>query len=205
MTFARSLADDVNSERELGVNSHDTDRKIIALLEIDSKLTQADLAKRLGMSQSSIAARLYNLHRRNLLVDSSGVNYAVLGIEMCRVDVRGSAGNLVISWAKKCPLFINASTGIGDNSLSLYFAAEDNDMFHYLVDEHLKKIEGVSEVKFTLIRSWERPYITQLDLDYTNKENPPCGMNPYCPKCPSNPHYNGKIWNHERLKDLVTK
>ena len=26
-------------------------------------------------------------------------------------------------------------------------------MFHYLVDEHLRKIEGVSEVKFTLIKS----------------------------------------------------
>ena len=199
------LAFNLNSDRELTASSDNIDRKIIALLEIDPKLTQADLAKRLGMSQSSIAARLYNLHRGNLLVDSSGVNYAVLGIEMCRVEVKSSAENLVISWAKKCPLFINASTGIGDNSLSLYFAAEDNDMFHYLVDEHLRKIEGVSEVKFTLIRSWERPYIIQLDLDYTNKENPPCGMNPYCPKCPSNPHYNGKIWNHKRLRDLMTK
>ena len=196
---------DVNSIREPKNNADKMDRKIIALLEVSPQLTQSDIAKQLGMSQSSIAVRLYKLQHSQILVESTGINYAVLGIQMCRADVKASSEDNVLSWARRCPLFINASRGIGENSLSLYFTAEDNDMFHYIVDEHLRKIEGVSEVKFVIIRSWERPYMLQLDLDYANKENPPCGMNPYCPKCPSNPKYNGRIWNHKRLKDLLVK
>ena len=181
------------------------DRKIIALLEIDPKLSQSDIAKEIGLAQSSIAVRMYKLKESSILVESSGVNYEVLGMLMCRVDVATSNEEEVLKWAEKCPLFMNASKGIGRFALSLFFTAEDVETFHYLIDEHILKIDGVSDASFQMIRSWQRPFILQLNLDYSNSEKPPCGMFPYCPKCPSNPRYNGRIWNHQRLQDLVQK
>jgi DNA-binding Lrp family transcriptional regulator len=179
------------------------DRRIITLLEINPKLSQSELAKELGMSQSSIALRLSRLQESSLLVLSRSVNYVLLGLQMCRVDVETNDVDKVIEWAKRCPLFVNASKGIGDRPLSLYFTAEDIEMFHYILDKHLKMIEGVSDLTFTMIRGWERPYSLALDLNYANKDRPPCGMEPYCPRCPSNPKYNGKVWNHQRLRDLM--
>lgn len=75
-------------------------------------------------------------------------------------------------------------------------------MFHYLIDEHLRQIDGVSKLNFSLIHSWERPFVFRLNLDCTRERNPPCAMIPYCPKCPSNPEYNGRIWNSENLQVL---
>ena len=182
-----------------------TDRKIIALLEINPKLTQNEIAHELGMSQSAIALRMYKLKQSSLLIEESGINYEVLGMLMCRVDVETTSQKSVLAWASKCPLFINGSRSVGDYGLSLFFTAEDNEMFHYLVDEHIRRLSGVEGVKFSLIHGWERPFMLQLDLDYSSKENPPCGEAPFCPKCPSNPKYNGRIWNHIRLKELIRK
>ncbi len=157
------------------------------------------------MSQASIAMRLSKLESSSLLVQSRSVNYVTLGLQMCRVDVQTLDEDKVMAWALKCPLFMNASKGLAEKAMSLYFVAEDLEMFHYIIDEHLKKIPGVARVDLTLIREWMRPYALQLDLDYTNVPAPPCGLNPYCPRCPSNPKYNGKVWNHRRLRDLVSQ
>jgi DNA-binding Lrp family transcriptional regulator len=194
----------VRNDKDKGRSRVDrADRKIIAMLEVNPRLTQSEIAKELGVSQSSIALRLYKLKKSSLLMEASGVNYETLGMQMCRVDVDTTNDKKVLNWAQKCPLFINASEGTGEDALSLYFSAEDNDSFHEIIDEHLRKIESVNGVHFAVIRSWYRPFMLQLNLDYTNREKPPCEMMPYCEKCPTNPKYNGRIWNHKRLRELI--
>lgn len=202
---------DENSEKRTGRIAREkaksridhADRKIIAMLEVNPRLTQSEIAKALGVSQSSIALRLYKLKKSSLLMEASGVNYETLGTQMCRVDVECTNEKGVLEWAEKCPLFINASEGTGEDALSVFFSAEDNEGFHQIIDQHLRKLEGVSRVHFALIRSWYRPFMLQLNLDYTTREKPPCDMMPYCSKCPTNPKYEGRLWNHQRLRELT--
>ncbi len=190
-------------QRKIYSTTDKTDRRIIKLLELNSKFTQSDLAKELGLSQATIAMRLSKLQNNSLLVQSHAVNYMALGLQMCRVDIQTTEEDKVMAWAIRCPLFVNGSKGLAEKPMSLYFVTEDVDMFHYIVDEHLKKISGVTRVDLTIIRDWIKPYALQLDLDYSNVERPPCGVDPYCPRCPSNPKYDGRVWNHQRLADLI--
>lgn len=190
-------------QRKIYGTTDKTDRRIVKLLQLNSKFTQSDLAKELGLSQATIAMRLSKLQNNSLLVQSHAVNYMALGLQMCRVDVQTLDEEKVMTWAIRCPLFVNGSKGLAEKPMSLFFVTEDVDMFHYIVDEHLKKVPGVTGVELTLIRDWVKPYALQLDLDYSNSEKPPCGFDPYCPRCPSNPNYNGRVWDHQRLADLI--
>jgi len=177
----------------------DIDRKIIELLAINSERTQTEIASHVGLSQSSIALRLLKLKETSLLMEQSGLNLEILGMIMCRLDVETSDEEAILEWARRCPLFINASNSIGGGTLSLFFAAEDNETFHEIIEAHLRKLP-VKITNLSFIRSWERPLMLQFNLDNKDGMKPPCNIGPYCSKCPANPRYNGRIWNGTRFK-----
>ena len=116
---------------------------------------------------------------------------------MC-VDVNCSDPRSVLEWSKSCPLNLNGTIVIGGVNVSLYFAAEDMETFQYIVDEHVRRLPGVKEIHFAPIVSWSREYVAPIKLEVSRSTNPPCGMLPYCPRCPANPDYDGKIWNGRR-------
>lgn len=173
-------------------------RKIIGLLQDDPDLTQSELAKDLHISQSAVAIRLARLAKSGLFLRGSSLNYGILGLRMGRADVEAKDFERVLKWASACPLFVNASLGIGSKNLSLLFVAEDLQMFHFLVDEHLRRFDEVSGVDFSEIVKWIREFVIGLNLEFQTKETPPCGMLPYCPKCPANPDYDGKVWKDSK-------
>ncbi len=123
----------------------------------------------------------------------------MLGMSMCRVDVDTIDPKTLIDWARKCPLFVNSVRAVGRTGAMLLFLGEDIKTLHSIVDEHLSKINGVRNYEMTLFDAWERPFFLKLDLRYSNEVNPPCGMLPFCMKCPSNPKYDGSVWNNQRL------
>jgi len=176
------------------VDFDEVDRKIIELMAMNPQRTQTDIASHVGLAQSSIALRVLKLKERSLLLEQSGLNFQILGMQMCRLDVETEDQESVLEWARRCPLFINASNTLGGGSLSLYFAAEDSDTFHQIIASHLRKLP-VRITNFEMIQSWERPLTLQFNLENKDGSKPPCNIGPYCTKCPVNPKYSGKIWN----------
>ena len=175
-----------------------TNRQIISLLEENPMLSQTEIAEELGLSQSSIALRLDKLRKSGIMNETIGIQYKKLGLQMCRADVSCSDPDLVLNWSTKCPLLVNSSVGVGGNNVSVFIACEDFEMFQYVVDEHIRRLEGVSTVYFHPIVDWAKDYIIRIALDAPKTEVPPCQLMPYCPRCPSNPKYNGKIWNNTK-------
>lgn len=172
--FSLSLIDPVN-------------KVIIGLLEQNPFLSQIEIAKQLGLSQSSIALRLDKLRRSGILTDLAGVNLKLLGLETCRVDADCSDGRELLEWSKSCPLSLNGTVGVGGTNVSLYFAAEDIEMFQYIVDEHVRRLKGVYSVHFSPIVSWAREFVAPLKLDIPKNNDPPCGfMYSTCHKCDEN-------------------
>ena len=97
----------------------DVNRKIISLLEDNVFLSQTEIAKNLGLSQSSIALRLDKLRKSGILMESAGVYLKKIGLEMCRVDASSSEPRATIEWSRSSPLFTNGSVGVGCNNVSL--------------------------------------------------------------------------------------
>lgn len=178
----------------------DNNRRIIGLLQRNPELTQAELAKKIHISQSAIATRLKKLASAGLFVRGNGLTYEQLGLRMARADIETTDYENVLKWADSCPLFINASIGVGSRSISLFFVSEDLLMFHFIVNEHLRKMKNVRSLNFSEIVNWMKQFPISVSLESTKQSTPPCGMNPYCPKCPGNPDYSGAIWNYAAVK-----
>lgn len=181
-----------------------TDRRIASLLQENPATTQTEIARKLGISQSSAGLRLAKLRSSNILMEAEVINYENLGMSMCRVDVDTTNPNGLLDWANTCPLFVNSVRSVGKTMVCLLFLGEDIKTFHSVIDEHLSKLDGVRNYEMTLFDNWQRPFYLKLDLRYSNQSDPPCGMLPFCTKCPSNPNYDGRIWNNSRLfKELA--
>ena len=192
---------ETGAQRELigGRKIDRVDRRLLGLIQGNPGLTQVELAKALGISQSSTALRLAKLKKINLLVETDVINYEQLGLSMCRVEVETSEPSILLDWCRKCPLFVNAARSVGSVKINLFFLAEDLKTFHSIIDEHLSKLSGIRNYEMSLFDSWEITYLLKLDLQYSNQTNPPCGMLPFCSKCPMNANYDGRIWNNNRL------
>ncbi len=189
------------SDHDIAISLLDkTNKQIIDLLERDAFASQIEIAKQLGLSQSSIALRLDRLRRSGILTETAGVHLKMIGLEMSRSDANCSDSHAVLDWAKSCPLFINGTVGVGGTNVSLYFTAEDIEMFQYIIDEHIRKIDGVSAIHFSPIVNWAKDYIAPVPMGIQRSAEPPCQMLPYCPRCPANPDYNGTVWNGNAKK-----
>lgn len=170
-------------------------RKIITLLQNKPGLTQAKVAKTLGISQSAVASRLRKLNESKVFTPVLGLDLYRVGLQMSRVDVSTSSTEAMLNFAKSCPLCVNASSGVGDRNVSLLFAAEDIEMFQYIVDGHIRTLEGATEVSFAPILSWANGFAARIPLDVPRSTDPPCGSGPYCPRCPANPDYDGRVFD----------
>ena len=71
------------NEAELARLLDKTNKEIITMLEEDAFQSQTEIAKKLGLSQSSIALRLDRLRRSGIIKDVEGVHLEGVGIELC--------------------------------------------------------------------------------------------------------------------------
>ncbi len=174
----------------------DANRVIIKELQDNPGISQTSLAEKVGLSQSSVALRLAKLAESGLIKDSLVIDYRKLGLNAARVDISAKDADIVLDWAKNCPLCVNASAGIGTNNLSLYFVVEDLENLPWIIEKHLWRLPGVMEIKSTPLTSWMSGdgISSHLDLTVERSETPPCGALPFCPQCPKNPNYEGKVW-----------
>jgi DNA-binding Lrp family transcriptional regulator len=174
----------------------DTNRTIIKELQNNPEISQTELAKKVGLSQSSIALRLSKLSESGLVKNLVVVDYSKLGLDIMRVDIVAKDTAPVIEWARSCPLCVNAAKSIGKNNLSLYFLTEDLETISWIIEKHLWKLDGILECSNTPITSWawSAAPTSYLDLTIQRSDMPPCGVLPFCPKCPSRPNYEGKVW-----------
>ena len=183
-----------------------TNRIIVRKLQENPELSQTELAKAVSMSQSSIALRLQKIFGSGLIRDPININYKKLGLSMARIDVTAKDAHAVLDWARRCPLCVNGSRTLDRTNLSLYFVSEDLESLNWIIDSHLRKIDGITDISCQMITSWawDDALHMRLDLDTEREDAPPCGITPFCPKCPRNPEYEGQVWAQESLHEFET-
>jgi Lrp/AsnC family leucine-responsive transcriptional regulator len=175
----------------------DADRQIISLLEKNPAITQSEMAKIVGISQSSIAVRLARLRKSGLLRIMAGVDIKRAGLTLGRVDISTKDPAGVISFAKKCPLFVNALVSVGQKNVTLFFVAEGMETFQSLVNDHLGRLESINDIDFNLVFPYMGEATLPVETNPLTGPTSPCGL-PFCPGCPADPDYKGKFWrSHE--------
>ena len=149
----------------------DLDRKILAQLEADGRLTVTELAQRVGLSAAPCHRRLRELERTGVirgyraLVDATalGLGFEVLvSVTMDREDAR-TIQEFERSLAT-IPQVRHAERLFGDPDYLVRVATADIEAYQRLRDEQLATLPGVQRITSTIVMKRivdDRPYPTR--------------------------------------------
>jgi Lrp/AsnC family leucine-responsive transcriptional regulator len=185
-----------------------TDRRIVDIMRLEPDITQSELARRLGFSQPSVAARIARLKRDGILVSRVGVNMRKLGLAVGDATLSANDPYKLLSKFESCPCFLYGGTFSGTQNVLLVFAADDVSSLQGIVNQRLRKEPGASEVNFKIIDGLEAvaccPKLCPAKANVS-----PCGNDcsrcveytvGHCVGCPATVHYYGTFWNSERRR-----
>ena len=136
----------------------DTDRRILAELQKDGRLTVTELAERIGLSISPC-------HRRVRALEQSGairgyraeLDPAALGLKfstLVLITLRDGDRRAVEAFEQavaEVPQVLQAQRLFGDPDYLLHVVTRDLPAFRLLYDEHLSALPGVQRLTSTLV------------------------------------------------------
>ena len=134
------------------------DRKIVALLSEDGRISSAEMTRRIGhVSERAVRYRIERLVRAGVvkitaIVNPQAVGYRVTGDVLIEV----APGMLQAVAEQLCSLdnisYVAGSVGDGDLSAQVY-ARDTEDLLRF-VDEVIGKVQGVSRTR-TVVVPWK--------------------------------------------------
>jgi len=186
-----------------GIELDDKDRKIITLLHDDHEISQDDIAKKVHLSQPSVAIRLKKLKERGILNYIMGVNLNKVGIYVAMVFVRTSNTTKILNMLRNCPFFLNGFVISGEKNLLLLLAGEDLASLESIIDERIRPDKDVQSADFNIVISSIKDFISPIKITERPLKIPPCGINykecqayneNRCFGCPATNRYKGIFW-----------
>jgi DNA-binding Lrp family transcriptional regulator len=134
------------------------DRKILAELQSDGRVTVTDLAARVGLSVSPCHRRLRDLERSGVIrgyravvdPDSLGLSFEALAFVTMRQEDRETLLSFEAGVAA-IPEVIQAQRLFGDPDYLLRIVTKDLGAYQVLEDDHLAALPGVQRITSTLV------------------------------------------------------
>lgn len=134
------------------------DRKILAELQLDGRISLTDLAARIGLSLSPCHRRVRALEEAGVITDyRATIDPAAVGLNFSAivfVTLRGSDRASVSAFEEAIPLVpevVQAQRLFGDPDFILHVVTTDLAAFQSLYDEHLSTLPCVLRLTSTLV------------------------------------------------------
>ncbi len=135
-----------------------TERKILALLQDEGRLTVTELAARIPLSVSRCQRRLRELESNRVVRGHRAeVDPAIVGLgfrAIVFVTMRQGDSETIADFEKAAsavPAVVSAQRLFGDPDYLLHVVATDLDAYQRIYDEHLGALPGVQRLTSTLI------------------------------------------------------
>lgn len=180
-----------------------TDRRIVDEMRRNPDITQASIARELGLSQPSVAARIKRLKDSGILVSRVGLDLHGLGLVVGDVTLSVRAPHEMLSKFISCPCFVGGCTISGEQNALLIFAAEDISSLQGIIDQRIREDPHVLNVRFKILNGLDSFGNCPM-LCPEKKELSPCGTrcsqcSQYeagdCFGCPATYDYRGSFWS----------
>lgn len=178
------------------------DRKIITLLH-NQDISQEDIAKRINLSQPSVAMRIKKLKDKGIIEHVIGVNLHKVGVYVAMVMLRTTDSKKILNTFRNCPFFLNGFVLSGKENLMLLLAGEDLSSLESIIDNRIRKNQDVQSSDFNIIISSINDFIMPIKLIEKPLHKPPCGVelgkckseqDNCCFGCPATSRYKGIFW-----------
>lgn len=135
-----------------------TDKKILAELQANGRISNTDLARRVGLSESPCLRRVRNLEDEGVIAGYSAVlDRRRLGFEMLayvqvNLDQRSEADtHAFVKAVRKAPWIVECVAISGTHDYLLIVAAKNIDDFGELTMKKLLRFPGVIDVTSNLV------------------------------------------------------
>jgi Lrp/AsnC family leucine-responsive transcriptional regulator len=146
-----------------------TDRRIVALLESDARLTYGEVGKRVGLAASSVHDRVRKLERAGILRGyRADVDFAAVGLPITAfvsLALRPSSPADLPARIAELPLVESLYSVAGDNSYVLVVRAPSTTALEELLDALRAKLEVVTRSTIVLSTPFERRPMSSLGED----------------------------------------
>ena len=135
-----------------------TDRKILIELQADGRISNTDLSRKVGLSESPCLRRVRNLEEDGVIAGYSAcLDHRKLGLEMVayvqvNLDQRTEADtNAFVQAVRKAPWIVECVAISGTHDYLLKVAARNIDHFGELILKKLLRFPGVTDVVSNLV------------------------------------------------------
>ncbi len=159
------------------------DRSIITLYGKNPEISQEEIAREIGLSQSSVAIRVKKLRKSGALITQTGINPLKMGLYMVKVDVVSENTHVILEMTKDCPYFANGFTVSGKYNLCLFYITENIATLEAMVNNHIRSHPSVTDVAFNIVIGSEKDVVVPVSLTAEISNMPPCGVHPDCEEC----------------------
>ena len=133
------------------------DRQIVTLLQENARVTQAEIAKAVGLAPSAVLERIRKLEARSVvtgyvaLVDPHVVDLRMLAFVAVRTNVVGDKEREVASRLAAIPEVLEVHHVAGEDCLLLKMRARDAEHVGALLRNQVSAIPGVSSTRTTIV------------------------------------------------------
>lgn len=182
------------------------DRIILSLTHDNQKISQEEIAKKLHISQPSVAIRIKKLKERGLIEQVIGINLNKVGLKVAMVRLATTNTEKILSMFRDCPFFLNGFIVTGKDNLVLLLVGDDMASLESIIDSHIRSDKDVQSVDFDVIITSIKNFVVPINISSTGAQNnPPCGLDRKCEDCsafqtnrcfgcPATGKYKGTFW-----------
>ena len=134
----------------------ETDSTILDLLQENARISQADVARVVGLSPSAVLERIRKLESRGIirgyaaLVDPHALDQAMLAFVAVRSE-EAPGDNGVANALAKCPEVLELHHVAGDDCYLLKVRARDAEHIGQLLRHRFGRIPGVKSTRTTIV------------------------------------------------------
>jgi Lrp/AsnC family leucine-responsive transcriptional regulator len=138
-------------------NIDETDRRILALLQDNGRMTQSEIARAVGLAPSAVLERIRKLESRGTirgyaaLVDPHVVDQRMLAFVAVRTSATGDEERAVAERLAAIPEVMEVHYVAGDDCLLLKMRARDAEHIGELLRHHVSAVPGVRSTRTTIV------------------------------------------------------
>jgi len=161
------------------------DRIILSLTHDNQEISQEEIAKKIHLSQPSVAIRIKKLKNRGFIDRIIGVNLNKVGLNVAMVKVTSTNTTSVLNELRDCPFFLNGFVISGKENLVLLFVGEDISSLESIIDSRLRPDKDVQSADFDVVISSIKDFVIPIKMITDPLNKPPCGTDTKCKDCPA--------------------
>jgi Lrp/AsnC family leucine-responsive transcriptional regulator len=146
-----------------------TDRAILALLQANARISNADIARRLTMAPSAILDRIRKLERRGIIqgytarIDPAAVGLGLTAFVLIRTEERVGRGAIGDALAR-IPEVLEVHHVAGEDCYLVKVRVPDTEGLGRLLRERFGRLKGVRNTRTTIVLTTVKES-TALSLD----------------------------------------